>query len=213
MNGGAAFAIVFLIVVLVLGLGFLSNEQLDNMVIQETNREVETKLAEKIKKLESEKQELETKTQAMEQELSSLKATNTTLSTKLQQATSANSDLANRYVSIEKELSAAQAKIQSLESQQAAVPVTGDEAKQQDAVDPSVSSEATSLYRKYEYFGLPLFAVIGIALFAAAAFFSNQHGRSRGSDRQAYYTKDDGTIYIKMSRAEARRYAQAKRRG
>lgn len=253
MNGGGAFAIVFLMVLVVLGAGFLFNEDIENKEKQAIAREVEIQIVETNKDLASQKialeeenRRLQTEVQRLTQELEAARQTNTTLSTDLKAANtarnicsgelstsrgenaalntqlvtvteerqacdtqleleaSANADLAARYVAKEQELEKARA--QMAEMQSTPIPVSGD-----CPLNGGASGSSTPvLPANQEYFTWPTIAISGMALFGAAALFTWQ-GR-RAQTRRTYAAEDDGPTYVRMTRGEARRYAQAKRR-
>ncbi len=253
MNGGGAFAIVFLMVLVVLGAGFLFNEDIENKEKQAIAREVEIQMVETNKDLASQKTALEEENrrlaadvQRLTQELEAARQTNTTLSTDLEAANtarnicsgelsssrgenaalktqlvtvteerqacdtqleleaSANADLAARYVAIEQELEKARAQIAELQS--TPIPVTGD-----CPLDSGAPGSTTPLLpASQEYFAWPVIAIIAMALFGAAALFTWQ-GRG-AKTRRTYAAEDDSPTYVKMTRSEARRYAQARRK-
>lgn len=254
-GGGGAFATVFLLVIIVLGAGFLFNEEIDNQKQQEIAQQVEIQMAGENQRLESENRaltaendQLRADNQRLNQELEAANATNSNLVTnldaantarnacvgeltnarnentalnvqiaavtgerqactaQLEQRDAANADLTNRVVIRERELEHASARILDLEARLVEIPVSGNcptEEGNRDATGPALTINQEGLT-------WPLFSMIGMTLFGVAALVTRP--RYGAKTRQAYAAEDDSTTYVKMTRSEARRYAQARRK-
>ncbi len=223
-GGGGAFAIVFLLVIIVLGAGFLFNEEIDNQRQQEIAQQVEIQMAGENQRLESENRalaaeigQLRADNQRLTQELETANAANSSLATNLEAANTArnvcegglaaaqneNAALNTQIVTVTNERQACAAQ---LEARLVEIPVSGNCPAEEQAQDATGSDFTIN----QEGLAWPLFSIIGMALFGAAMLVTRQARGERG--RQAYTAQDDSTTYVRMTRSEARRYAQARRR-
>jgi len=215
-GGGGAFAIVFLLVAVVLGAGFLFNEEIDNQQQQEIAQQVEKQMAEANAEINRQKTALEeengrllAENQRLSQELEAARQSNTALSKNLEAAQSANADLTARYVAKEQELNQANTKIlelsNSLASRPDTTPLTGE-------IKCPPENTGSGTETNHDPFTWPMFPIIGAALFGTAVL-ANRQGRGRQADsRRIFAAESEDIVYVKMNRGEARRYAQAKRK-
>lgn len=126
--------------------------------------------------------------------------------TQLEQNAATNADLANRVVFKEQALEQATTRISNLEARLVEIPVSGNCPTETESQD----TNAPALTMNQENLAWSLFSVLGVTLFSAAALVTRQ---TRGAkNRRTYAAEADSTVYVKMTRGEARRYAQASRK-